>query len=387
MARSLLYLLNVSNPDQFAADSGWLFADILAPALLAQGAEMSIASPVPLSDARIRFLKAPTPATKYRARFGGDVELFADLLRQARPSVVIANQVESAPSIRAAMLEAKIDAAIAGYCHYLPFHLDSAGRLCLDASLNDAGLGRAALMQFLTGLTACDRILVHSRIAERWLLTCADLFGVDLGDRVRIVPPPCDPRLVRDVGDITPPGGDLPARVIYNHRLYEHYGTGRFLALASQLVSPAIEIMVMDMFGAARAKRRPLDSSPDRYRKILAEMPGVHVVSDGGVRDRYRALLASAHLGLAPFRPGCTWSMSLIDCHAMGLPVVAPRMGWLADAVDPALGFDEPAEAVKIAERLLSDPAAWLRASQTAQRGVRALAPSIVAARYLAAIS
>lgn len=27
----ILYLLNISNPDKLASDSGWIFADLLAP--------------------------------------------------------------------------------------------------------------------------------------------------------------------------------------------------------------------------------------------------------------------------------------------------------------------------------------------------------------------
>lgn len=64
MAEKVLYLLNVSNPDRLSADSGWLFADILAPALVDQGAAVTVACPHPVSDPRIGHVPLPAPASK-----------------------------------------------------------------------------------------------------------------------------------------------------------------------------------------------------------------------------------------------------------------------------------------------------------------------------------
>lgn len=51
----VLYLLNISNPDRLSADSGWIFADLLAPALADAGAEVTVAAPAPAGDARCGF--------------------------------------------------------------------------------------------------------------------------------------------------------------------------------------------------------------------------------------------------------------------------------------------------------------------------------------------
>ncbi|MFH8790935.1 glycosyltransferase [Streptomyces roseoverticillatus] len=75
-------------------------------------------------------------------------------------------------------------------------------------------------------------------------------------------------------------------------------------------------------------------------------LDGVTVASDRGDRVRYRNLLAGAHFGIAPFRPGCPWSMSVVDCQGMGLPVIAPRTGWLAEHIDDDLLFDTDDQAV-----------------------------------------
>lgn len=110
--------------------------------------------------------------------------------------------------------------------------------------------------------------------------------------------------------------------------------------------------MVMDLFGQRSPERIRLDPSPERFRAELAALDGVTVASDGGDRVRYRQMLVSSHFGIAPFREGCPWSMSVIDCQGMGLPVIAPRTGWPAEHIDDELLFDTPDEALSIASRL-----------------------------------
>jgi glycosyltransferase involved in cell wall biosynthesis len=124
-----------------------------------------------------------------------------------------------------------------------------------------------------------------------------------------------------------------------------------------------------------------------RFRAELAAIPGVQVVSDGGDRGRYRAALRSAHFGIAPFRPGCPWSMSVIDCQAMGLPVIAPRTDWFADHISEDLLFGSDEEAADIALRLAADQEFYAACAKTAHASTSGLRPDLVAARYLEAIS
>ncbi|MEU2894223.1 glycosyltransferase family protein [Streptomyces albidoflavus] len=381
----VLYLLNVSNSSQLSADSGYTFANMLAPALTDAGAEVTVASPVPVGDSRVHFALTTSPSTKYRARFDPGMDALVTLIRDRRPEVVVANQMEAAPAIRAALLEAGVDALIAGYCHYLPFSFADSGVLELDPAMNDRGLGRSVLLAFAAGLGACDRVLVHSSTAASWTTATAARTGVDLGDKLHIVPAPRDVRLVRDPADITPPEGSVAG--VYNHRLYEHYGTARFTRLARRLVADApVRLTVMDLFGARSPERIRLDPSPERHLEELATMDGVAVASDRGDRVRYRNLLAGAHFGIAPFRPGCPWSMSVIDCQAMGLPVIGPRTGWLAEHLADELLFDTDEQAVQIAERLATDAEFYLLHAKRAYASTADLTPAMVAARYLEAI-
>lgn len=384
MSQRVLYLINISNPDRLAADSGWIFADLLAPALADAGAAVTIAAPAPAGDARCGFACAAVSGTKYRARFAPEVDQLVALIRKTRPDVVVANQVEAAPAVRTALLEAGSAALLAGYCHYLPFSF-SDGQLLVDPSLDDAGLGRPVLLAFAAGLAACDRVLVHSAVAVSWVRAAAARMSVVLGERLRVVPAPRDERLVRDPADATVPHGQAVA--VYNHRLYAHYGTARFTALACQLTTQAsVTVRVMDLLGERRADRTRLDGSPERHRAELAALPGVQIVSDRGDRVRYRNLLAGAHFGIAPFRAGCPWSMSVIDCQGMGLPVIAPRLGWLAEHIDDDLLFDTDAEAVALAKRLAIDQEFYSLHSKRAHAATAECAPAAVAARYLEAL-
>ncbi|OEU96262.1 glycosyltransferase [Streptomyces oceani] len=383
----VLYLLNISNPDRLSADSGWIFADLLAPALADAGAEVTVAAPAAAGDARCGFHRTKVPGTKYRARFSTDVEELVALIRAERPDAVVANQIEEAPAIRTALLEAGSDAVLAGYCHYLPFSFADGGQLLLDPSMNDAGLGRPVLLAFAAGLAACDRVMVHSATAASWVSAAAARMTVDLGEKLRVVPAPRDERLVRDPA--TAPCQHSAGVVgVYNHRLYAHYGTQQFVDLARHLAaSGTVRLRVMDLFGKRRAERTGLDNSPGEMRDQLAALPHVQVVSDRGDRVRYKNLLAGARFGIAPFRPGCPWSMSVIDCQGMGLPVISPRLGWLAEHIDPDLCFTTPAEAVDLVERLAVDDEFYALHAKRAHASTVEFAPALVASRYLEALS
>ncbi|MFE9659094.1 glycosyltransferase family 1 protein [Streptomyces sp. NPDC005955] len=383
----VLYLLNISNPDRLSSDSGWIFADLLAPALADAGAEVTVAAPAPAGDDRCGFRQTKLPGTKYRARFSADIDELVALIQTEKPDVVVANQIEEAPAIRTALLEAGSGALLAGYCHYLPYSFDDGGRLLVDPSLDDGGLGRPVLLAFAAGLAVCDRVMVHSSTAASWVSAAAERMTVDLGDRLRVVPAPRDERLVR--APVTTPSGDGAEPIgVYNHRLYAHYGTQQFVDLARDLVSSgSVRLRVMDLFGQRSAARTGLNDSPERMREKLAALPHVQIVSDRGDRVRYRDLLAGARFGIAPFRPGCPWSMSVIDCQGMGLPVISPRLGWLAEHIDPELCFTTTSEAVALAERLASDDTFHALHAKRAHASTADFTPELVAARYLEAIS
>jgi hypothetical protein len=79
--------------------------------------------------------------------------------------------------------------------------------------------------------------------------------------------------------------------------------------------------------------------------------------------------------------------MSVVDCQGMGLSVIAPRLGWLAEHIDGELLFDTDAEAIALAERLAYDTEFSAVHAKRAHASTAHLTPAAVAARYLEAIS
>ncbi|MFD0381385.1 hypothetical protein ACFQ2B_00095 [Streptomyces stramineus] len=71
----------------------------------------------------------------------------------------------------------------------------------------------------------------------------------------------------------------------------------------------------------------------------------------------------------------------------MGLPVIAPRTGWLAEHIDDDLLFDTDEEAVQIAARLATDGEFYRVHTKRAHASTTDFAPTAVAARYLEAIA
>ncbi|WP_037603824.1 glycosyltransferase family protein [Streptacidiphilus rugosus] len=386
----ILYLLNISNPSQLSADSGWQFADLLAPALIDQGTELVVAAPARVTDERAHFQRMPVPASKYRVRFDPGMDYLVGVIRRTNPDVVVANQIEAAPAIRAALLEAKSPALLAGYCHYLPFSFAEGGQLRIDPAMDDRGLGLPVHLAFAAGLAALDRVLVHSATAASSVSAAASRAGADVTERLRVVPAPRDERLVRDAGELTAPAPGEPVTGMYNHRLYAHYGTARFVKLADRLTSEAevqVRLRVMDLFGQRSPERIALDDSPERMRDQLAATPGVDILTDGGDRTAYRNLLVTSNFALAPFRPGCPWAMSVVDCQGMGLPVIAPRTGWFAEHIDDELLFSTSTQALALVERLATDPVFYLEHAKRALASTADFHPALVAARYLEAVS
>ncbi|MFD7364719.1 glycosyltransferase [Nocardiopsis alba] len=384
MPGSMLYLLNVSNASQLSADSGWIYADLLTRALTDAGQNITLVCPLPVTDPRVRHMVPPPAATsKYQVRITHDVGYLAQLLRATRPDTIVVNQIEAAPALRAAMLDASCTAQVVGYCHYLPFSLDEDGHLVKDPAFSDRGLELPVRLAFASGLAACDRILVHSRTAHDWVSAFCGTYRLDAEDRIRVVPPPRDPRLIRS-------NAPLPEHPtgLYNHRLYRHYGTDRFIDLAKKVTANGTLLRVMDLFGRRDPSRVALDPSPERALDTLRSTSGVTVSSDGGDREVYYRFISDTAVGFAPFRPGCTWSMSIIDMHAMGIPVIAPRMAWMAEAVHEDLLFDpdDLDGAVKTVDRLLHDRPFWREHSRHAHGSTLHLTPDRVAADYLEAI-
>ena len=326
--------------------------DVLSPALSDRGVSVSVCGPCGVSDARVKHMPLSvklSPSGRWRVEH--DQAVWA--LRQVRPAVVVAGQVETAPGIRAALRAVGSHAVMAAYCARLPFSLDEHGTPCPDPRWPGCAPGWPAVLAFFTGAVACQRVLVSSVAAVRTVTEVAARIGMDLGNRLRVVAPPADPRMAR---------GLAPANT-----------SGELIGIYHHQTGPATRWFM-------RLSRMLADTTPARVRVIapsghsrawLAELGGasnVEVVSDLGNRRRLRSLLAAARFAIVPPYAGAVLPMPVVDCLSMGVPVVAPRRAGLWELTDPVLRFDSVQQAAAIVHRLAVDPDF---AGQASDRGGR----------------
>ncbi|MGO9956467.1 MAG: glycosyltransferase family 1 protein [Solirubrobacteraceae bacterium] len=369
----LFYTVNVSNGGRLQADSGLIFGELLLQGLAERGHSVTTFGSARVPNLKCPHYAYPPLATKYAARFGAPYAELVDALRTSQPTHVFVNQPETVPQVRSALADAHVSARVAAYCHYVPFHVE--GMAVVDcASLSDNGLGIAVRLAFLAGLQAADVAFVHSSVAKRWITDAAASHRIPL-PTVVIAPPPRDPFFVQ----ATPRAARTPRVVLYNHRLYAHYGADQLLALGSALVSTlGVEIKVMDVLGNRSLARRRLDPYPDELRAAVTSAPGFTLVEPAS-RDDYRRHLETSLACLAPMRRNCTWSMSCIDAQGLGVPVVAPRYAWFAEHVADDLAFSSADQAVAIVRRLIQEPGYRDRVSEAALRSTEHLEPAAVA--------
>ena len=378
----VLALLNVSNHDDLACDSGYIFLRLLAEGLRGEGATLAVVGlNTGVIDGVVGYSSA-TSRTKYESRFSFDWGVVAMAIRETRPEVVLVGQPEHGSAVRAILEEARHPARLVTYCHYLPAGSGrtSSGRPSLDPSLNDGGLGLPIQLAVIGSCHVSDRVLVQSEYAARRLHELADAFGVPLpSGLVGIAPPPYDPELLSD-GPALP-----PARLLYNHRLYRHYGTDFLVDLAEVLAERVEhELIVLDVLANRSLTRHTLDPYVRDAVGRLRGISTVRIVPGIGDRPAYRDLLHSVRVGLAPYRRASVWSMSTVDCLGMGVPVVAPALACFPEIIPRGQLYHDVSEAADQVATLLESADAWRTASERARAAVESLTPERTAQAVLA---
>jgi glycosyltransferase involved in cell wall biosynthesis len=163
--------------------------------------------------------------------------------------------------------------------------------------------------------------------------------------------------------------------MIYNHRLYSHYGTRTLFAWLAELdaeLGPSFDVIVTNPTSDRSPARRRLDSSADEILDELRAMPFVKIVRARS-RSEYTEIVRTADIGLSPLRSGALWSMAVVDVMSEGIPVLGYRHGAIPELIgDPALLFSGQSEFHDMALRLLTDEGLRRRKGEQAQaRSVR----------------
>ena len=221
---NIVSYLNVSNQDQLAADSGFIFQKLLLEELRARGHKVALIAPESASgliDAEV--IPFRSPATKYHARFEFQwAELCSSMTTVWREcDVLLVNQPELAGSLKAlSFLKSKRNIPVVSYFHYLPL-LNEEGdeHAMLDPSLNDGGLGPWVLSAIRAAVECSDACIVGSEFGRGLLHRF-----VGTARTLSVIPPPVESHLQRLATTAT---NGTHLRLLYNHRLYNHYGTAR----------------------------------------------------------------------------------------------------------------------------------------------------------------
>ncbi len=379
----ILSFLNVSNSQRISCDSGYIFQRLIAPQLVAAGHQFIFASPVTIdgiSEPGYRHFPLSFGRHKYEVRFTFPWSVIERLISEEAPDVLWVNQPELAASLRALLSSMGSSARIASYLHYFPYELDPDGQsIAADPAMNLDGYSDLIILKFLSGAMASDIVLVHSAHAAALLKAGLKAFSLSTKARIKVIPPPLDPALI--------PARHTPfkdrSHLIYNHRLYTQYGTETLVKyLQSGLGINDHEVVIMDILGQRSLERRKLDTTVEQFRHALANIPGVRIDIGGNNRAYYGKVLANCKLSIAPFRRTCPWSMSVVDCLAAGLPVIAQNYAFFPEIIPQKCLHDGSyAQFSELCRQLTSDEILWRECSAAGRASVSHLTPEKIAAR------
>jgi hypothetical protein len=377
----VLALVNVSNLDDLTCDSGVIFQRILSQELrkydvdyVLLGPDVEVFKNLQIEGVRIRVAGLGT--TRYCSRFSFDWKGIKEVIEEENPDVIFNNQVELTAALRSVLLtEGRSKTALVSYCHYPSIWGIHAGVPEIDGSLDHHHLGMPIVFDILSALVTADAFLIQSEFAKSLITSAAAYYNVSRAPEIHVISPPADPLVMGELLKAAPKNRCL----LYNHRLYQSYGTEEFLLLARSLASKGIDVVVSDPMPARSKKRNSLSPTPALFRDKISQMPRAHLVDGNVSREHYRDVIQSCRIACGAFRKACVWSMAAMDCMSLGIPVVAPNYASYPEFIPEELLFNNLEQAERIASRLMDDDAFWLRSSARCYESSMAFLPSKIA--------
>lgn len=383
----ILSIANISNVDDLLCDSGLTFQRILASSFSGLGHSYVLAVPDncfhavrELLPKTTQIVSIPVGTTRYTARFSFVSDQVLRLVEETQPDVIFNNQFELTAALRSILVSSQNrETALVSYCHYPALWHEEGRDVTLDGSLDKNGLGIAILFDVLSALRTADAVIIQSEFAKKLVEGAAEFHRVGEYASFHVVPPPLDTELLEE------PLGEVPQDdiILYNHRLYDSYGTPEFIELWKKLSNLGGSLLVLDPMPSRSVQRSRLSDSPSRHRSFLAEQKNV-IYSDGNLpRSAYAAQLKRGRLGFAALRKSCVWSMACVDCLSLGIPVVAPNYAAYPEFIPSELLFDDHESAMAIASELIRDDSFWSRSSMASRQMVEACHPDVIAKKLL----
>ncbi len=375
----VLCFLNVSNKDNLSTDSAYIFYNTLVKDFLNEDIDFLFASPRPLSNENIKHIPFDFGNSKYAVRFNFNWDKIEQIIKQENPDVLLINQIELIPNYKALIEHLELSTIkIIGYAHYIPYFFQK-NKINTDTSLNAGNINETIQLSFLSGILSADVIFTHSKTSLQNIKSLLEKYNKSFNPHKFIInPPPKDPLFIYNSPN------EHSNRIIYNHRLYEHYGTSFLLETISNLNQIGdFEFEIFDILGNRDTKRKRLDTSVEKYRQALSKYENVTIRVDGNNRDIYKEAFNGALCCLAPYRKGTPWSMSCIDSMALGIPCVAPKFDWFKEFMPNELLYSSPKKLVEIIQKLNSDLDFWLAMSKKSYECTKKLTSCKIAKKFI----
>lgn len=351
---------NVSNDSNFEADSGYVFQRVLWQEILRIRQQMQLfflghTKNTESWHDRTNMLPFHDRYDKFSTRFHFDWHGLGDLMEGLpEMDVVINNQPEHTLALRMLFATKGQQPSFASYYHYLPFHYEE-GEFTLDPSQHVGGFSAPFILgRNLEAAEASRWNLIGSQFGkEIFLKAYRDFRGKDFEGHLDVFSPPVESELFLDNPEKE---NKTKPRILYNQRLYKHYGTEALIKVFEDLSKQHdFDLVITDPTGQRSIQRTRLDPAVNEFRSYLSSLSFVKV-EHCVTRDDYHRLLRSIDAAVAPIKPSALWSMAVADVLAVGSPVFCPEMGAFPELVPntPDLLFNGP-------EELFEKLTAWLR--------------------------
>lgn len=350
----ILSIANISNFDNINSDSGYIFNYLLANEFIKDNNEFAIILPDGLDnvknfkDCKIYYSNIGT--TKYSSRFAFDWDSFAKIINEYNPDLIFLNQCELTSAIKALLISNKHNKTkILTYCHYPALHVDENQNSILDYSLNNEGLCETIVYNILTAINIADFFVTQSKFAKNILINYAAHHNVELKKDIHIIPPPLDPIFYNEnVKEFS-----VYKNIVYNHRLYQSYGTEFLTTLINS--NQDKKFLILDPMPNRAKNRTYFNNTPSEFVQSLKTFQNVEVFNGGESRLKYKQYLSEGDIAIGCYRKACVWSMAAVDCLCVGIPVVAPNFAAYPEFIPDYLRFNSLEEANYIINKLFND--------------------------------
>ncbi|CAN5151775.1 hypothetical protein BH09BAC6_BH09BAC6_08660 [soil metagenome] len=350
----ILSYLNLSNPSNLEADSGFVFQRTLLREIAVRH-QVYLIGPHGMDGlgADVVPIKTAFPETKFGVRFGFAYDGLKIAL-SALPAcdILISNQTELAIPLLALCYEGwGMRIKCISYFHYLAIQGFNAGQPCYDPSLNVEGFGAAIWDRQKEAFIQSDINIIGSKFGKCLLMKA---LGASFDDaQISVLPPPAIIKAGND--QAYGHAGKRPV-IVYNHRLYGHYGGVKLFEILARLYeNHDFSLVITDPTFRRSGERNKLDNSVQDVREFLGSLPFVKL-SHFRSQLEYGELLQEADFALGPLRVGALWSMAIVDAMSAGKPVIAFNDGAFAEVIqDEELLVSDEAGFRKVFIKLLTD--------------------------------